>query len=41
MLSTNFEKTFEILVTTHKGFVFMNIIKETRFKLEVLALIRH
>ena len=45
MLSKNFKKTVESLVTSDKGYVFMNSIKGTpafwkRFQLEVLAMIR-
>ena len=45
MLSKNFKKTVETLVTSDKGYVFMNTIKGTpafwkRFQLEVLAMIR-
>ena len=45
MLSINFKKTVETLVTSDKGFLFMNTIKGTsafwkRFQLEILAIIR-
>ena len=45
MLSKNFKKTVQTLVTSDKGFGFMNTIKRTpafwkRFQLEVLATIR-
>ena len=45
ILSKNVKKTVETLVTSDKGLVFMNTIKETpafrdRFQLEVLAMIR-
>ena len=44
MLRKNFKKTVETLVTSDKGFVFKNTIKEIpefwkRFQLEVLAMI--